>query len=463
VLIVIMILTIVLLPISPLPWYDEVDFASITRSFALTGKLICAANDLYFTQPHTEVLYYGPVYFVLQSFIVKAFGFGMLQMRWLNFVAGIACLPLFFQLYRRLLNRRLDNSARLFFAVLMLADYTYFQDMHSARMDLVALCFLLSGLVVVDSHSKASRFAVSGLLIGLGLLCTPRVFSLSIPYYLFLLWSMLHERRSIRVLNILVSVIVCVAVYATWIFIKFGSLTAFVAYVRQPTGVFASGAGDFFTPLYPLAWYQLLVLIAVLVLSIGNWLVADSRERAALLILTGTAVLFGFMSGGSLIYFSIVVGFLYLAATIVNAAVPRLILPAIAIFNFLFLLFKAGVLLTDFESRDPRAFQQWISARLTSGDRVVGDDRFYYASIASGAEFQYSMRGGNPSDRITYQRDRWKADYLLVHDTTDDNFKAYKRAVKLTAVDRYLSRGRESSMLSNYKTGYQCFLFRFAR
>ncbi len=166
------------LNISPLPWYDEVDFASITHSYAQNKSFTCSANDLYFPVKGTEVLYYGPVYFVLTGIITKLFGFGIFQFRVLNFVSGIVCVYLFIKLFERLSGKQCTPVNKLIIALLMVSDYTYMQDMHSGRMDLLALMLVLIGLLLADSSSRRIwlNFSLSGFFIAAALLTTPRVY-----------------------------------------------------------------------------------------------------------------------------------------------------------------------------------------------------------------------------------------------------------------------------------------------
>jgi Dolichyl-phosphate-mannose-protein mannosyltransferase len=464
-LIVTAILGVLLLPISPLPWYDEVDFASISRSYAATGKFICSANQLYFNSPSTEVLYYGPVYFFLNALVIKAIGFGIVQMRCLNFLAGIACIPMFLTLFRRLTNHAMGRNSMFIFAILMLADYTFFQDMHSGRMDLLALMFLLGGLIIVKPNASLIRFLLSGALIGVALLTTPRVFTLCIPYYCVLIWSQVSARTFYRLGYVASAVMSCVFIYGLWVALKFGSLDAFAAYLGQPTGVFASSTSDFFTPLFPMAWYQVVIVVGVGVTIAMQRRNLTDEHLPAIVVLLSTAIIFACVSGGSPVYFSLVVGFLYLSAIAADGSGTNshYALRGLALFDFLFLLFKAGIVLTDFENRNPAELNQWLAGRLEEGDKVVADDRFYYAVTKTGADFQYSMRGGEVNERVKYQAERWNAKYLLVTDTADENFKSYARFSRLAFVDEFRTVEKRAPLLDNYNTGYQCFLFRFAR
>ena len=81
------------LPYSPLPWFDETFFASITHSFINGSGFQLAVCPL---QSNGEpVLLYGPVYFLLTGLITKTLGFGLFSFRLANLLGAIVSIFLF--------------------------------------------------------------------------------------------------------------------------------------------------------------------------------------------------------------------------------------------------------------------------------------------------------------------------------------------------------------------------------
>ena len=76
------------IPISPLPNYDEVFFASISNEYQNTGLLNLKAGTLP-GENSIEVLEYGPIYFLLQGLVISKFGLSITSARSISLICGI--------------------------------------------------------------------------------------------------------------------------------------------------------------------------------------------------------------------------------------------------------------------------------------------------------------------------------------------------------------------------------------
>ncbi len=453
------------LNISPLPWYDEIDFSSITQGYINNKTFTCTANDLYFPVKGPEVLYYGPVYFVLNSAIVKWLGFGIAQFRVLNFFSGIACIFLFIKLFGRLSGKTYTAENRAVFALLMLSDYTWTQDMHSGRMDLLALMFVLTGLLFADPAARKTwlNFFLSGFFIAIALLTTPRIYFIVLPYYLYLLYTYFVTREKRILVAIICAGCTTSAFYLFWVLFKFGSVREFIDYLHLPS---TGSAGDFFTPNLPIPPHQViyygLLLLMLLFAGLKKYKMLAVPENS---ISLATILLFVALAGGSDIYMCLITGFMYilimnLAGTMANG--KNLALALLLIINFGLAGYKYFIVLRDYKGRSAAGLDKWMKKMILPGSKVVADDKYYYAVIKAGSEFQYYSRGENDNERIAYQNNKWKADYLLVSDTTDALFGKYRNNANLLLLNEYNPyAGRASSQ--PLTSSYQGLLFKFLR
>jgi 4-amino-4-deoxy-L-arabinose transferase-like glycosyltransferase len=134
----------------------------------------------------SEILFYGPVYFFIQSFIIKHFGLDIVQFRMLNFLAGIL-LVLVFRVIMLYLTKNKGMANLL--ALLLLIDPIFVQNIHSGRMDMFATLAAIVGIWAYFrfSATKNSFFLyLLATLFSIGYLTTPRVLFIIIPLCSFL-------------------------------------------------------------------------------------------------------------------------------------------------------------------------------------------------------------------------------------------------------------------------------------
>ena len=126
------------LSLSPLPWFDEVFYASISESFRYNGTLILSIAPDHL--PGGEALSYGPVYFMLTAWVTDLIGFNIFSFRLANFAFGSAALVLFYQKF--ILNQARSATTLLCGAILF-TDPLMHAGLHSGRMEGVAFFFFI--------------------------------------------------------------------------------------------------------------------------------------------------------------------------------------------------------------------------------------------------------------------------------------------------------------------------------
>jgi hypothetical protein len=178
-----------------------------------------------------------------------------------------------------------------------------------------------------------------------------------------------------------------------------------------------------------------------------------------------TVALFLLLGGGSLVYMSLISGFIYIVVMSLGSGPMRWGSRAIILllfFNFGLVGFKYFVVLRDYKERSPKLLGAWMSKRVPADSKVVADDKYYYAVTGDGSQFQYYVRGGTEAERVAYHTDIWKADYLLVEDTATFLFRKYRDHAKLRLLDEYKPSGMPAPQ-GAYTTSYRGFLFGFSR
>ena len=157
-----------------MPWFDETYFASMARNFMETGEFfppICPMMDYFYPQSKA----YGPAYFIVLSLVFKVFGFGIFQMRIPAIISGFMFL---LTGYKMLRNTGVGLFFSGFFVILLLFDPIFLQNIHSGRMDSMALLFAgLGSLQVLNGirNNNYKSYVFAGLFLGIAILFTPRI------------------------------------------------------------------------------------------------------------------------------------------------------------------------------------------------------------------------------------------------------------------------------------------------
>jgi hypothetical protein len=212
-------------------------------------------------------------------------------------------------------------------------------------------------------------------------------------------------------------------------------------------------------PGYQAVYYILLLVLGVLV-GLKKYKVLLLPENSVSLL---TVVFFLLIVGGSLIYMCFITGFIYILAanfSQVLAGKRNWMLTLILVLNFGMVGYKYMIVLSDYRERSPRELGKWMERTIKAGAKVVADDKYYYAVINARSEFQYYVRGGTVNERAFYHKNAWKADYLLVEDTTTELFREYRGDTRLAFLEEYKPAG-SGSFSENNTPSYHGFLFRF--
>lgn len=411
---------LVTLALHPLPWFDEVFFADVSDSLTRFGRFdLKMAPNVY----KQEILFYGPVYFGLQSLVIKLFGLHAFSFRMLNFVSG---LGLAWLVGRFLFKREKSLLLMALASLLMLADPVFGQNMHSGRMDLTAVFFAFWGFSLAfdkEDHLPTPLQSVwIGLIWALAFLTTPRIVFVLIPAF-----GLFFFQRSISVTwkSFFWLSLAFIFPVLGWIFIKVGGLSAYFGQFSHNNLSHHIGpqGGGFQWIRY--SWYipyYLGLLAVALDMWLGWW--QAKRVSALELFYLAVAALFYVLVVEMGPYSAMVLPFYILLLfshkwnlkfVASQPWSPLFSIGLLLVFVGLFFA-KAAVILATKDSRTDQPVDAFISSYNMKGKKVVASFEYYYALQQQGAQYYAYELALAMSDRLRFHFDTLQFDYLLLNE-----------------------------------------------
>lgn len=155
-------------------WFDEAFFANISFNLASgNGRTL----DVIPGFADGEINTYGPIYFILQAFLIDSLGLQEIVFRIPNLLAAYVSILLFVQILRQ---NQVRKQYYLTFIALAVVDISIHRNLLSGRMDMLAVMLVLTAVTLINSNRfKAGSeriihwFSV-GTLCALAYLTTPR-------------------------------------------------------------------------------------------------------------------------------------------------------------------------------------------------------------------------------------------------------------------------------------------------
>jgi len=298
---------------SPLPWFDETFYASITKSL-LEGKgfllEVCPIQT-----EGKEVLTYGPIYFLLTGLSFTLFGFGVFQFRIVALVFAALSIYIFSKILKQL---SVNKSISRLFILLLAFDVIIIQNGHSGRMDMVALFFALTawwGYFKSQTHIKHLwLMSITGVV---AVLTTPRIAVIIFPLFIY---ALIYFVKSKNWQRISIITIPPVLIYSVWIVFAFGSITGFIEHFSTPVtesnepanNIFSYLGGNLYVPFYQ--WP--LILTALISSAI---LLFNKNKSQTLLLLSLPVFTFYIVVADTGAYSALIMPFWYLIVALALA------------------------------------------------------------------------------------------------------------------------------------------------
>ena len=401
---------------SPIPWIDEVYFASVTKSL-IDGNGLTLSIGL-----DNPVYHYGPIYFILTALSVKIGGFNLFFFRLVELFFSFATA---FSICSILRRRGLETLLIFAFVILFLTDPLLVYCSHIGRMELVSCFFVLSAILIYERQSPNEVFTIVcvSLLLVLSLLTTSRSAVIILPFGLTVFISTVKRHKWGQLSLLLGLPLICLF---SWIFISYGSIPAFLDYfINDQT----SSEGSFITRFvggsfiiskthYPLV----LLSIVVIVDSIIN------KYFKKISVFVFTILLFYLVVKSSSDTYSVMIlPFYYLIigqGIISNRGISERKRYFNALYISLFglcLIINMGIFVAKWaliesskEARNEKLALEWISKNIPAGSTVVGSDAYYYACIDNSCTFKsFEQIYSSDTETMNYILNDLHADYVV--------------------------------------------------
>ncbi len=405
---------------SPLPWFDEVSFTSITNSYLKHHTYYEEARIIVLPQ---QKLDYGPVYFMMQAAWLKLVGFSMFHFRVTCLLFGFIDLFLIYKICRHL---KFTEAATFITLALIMLEPNFNQFLHSGRMDFVTLFFFFGPYLVftginndVKPKSLLSALFV-GVLLSLAILTTPRIIFAFSFYACYFIYELILKDKNLKELLLKYACIFIgfAVVYYIWIYSAFGSVHNFIYYYTHSAVIKEHTGMD--TGVKSIKYNLLIYIFAFLAFFI---LVAKKLVKANInlvlltvpLILSFLIVVTGGLSGR---YFALIAPFTYLLiggvmVGMYDNKLLRYITYAIPCLFGIVFIFKGAYIFGTLAQHDPQKNEALISPYISKDAVVAGDFRYYYIARDNNCAFLSLEENGPWDAKMKYFFDN-KVNYFII-------------------------------------------------
>ncbi len=406
------------LEIQPLPWFDEVYFASVADNFINNGSFVPEIAS--YARDGRPALTYGPVYFFLTGLSMKFFGFGIGQFRIVALLSGLLCVRLTYSIVKSQIPAESWKYKILIISIL--TDPFFSLAFHQGRMDLTALCFCLIAIFYFLKGGN-SNILVSGIAGVLSLLTTPRAIVVLLPLVVFLLIDIFKEKQFKKALLWTSPFLL---IYPLWVFLGFGGVGSFINYYLTINVVTNSANGQYvgFNLYIPQHEYCL-ILVAFAALIFG--LIKQGKTYFNPLVVISLIAIISFylivLDWGP--YSTFIIPFYYILIFYSWSLIPSVkglnvlySLPVlfVLIFNMAYSVIKADQVLVSRKVRDPQSADTFVKENIPPGSKVVGDALYYYSVKKNKSDFQLFDQYDTLESRERKHRLDYKYDFLIAAD-----------------------------------------------
>lgn len=440
---------------SPIPWYDEIVFASINHNIISGNGMIneVEGNFLDYT--------YGPVYFILTAISTKMMGFGIFSFRIVNLLFAFLSVGITY-----LILSKKDVPLKKLAISLLIMDVLFIQNSHSGRMECTALAFALACYYLAIKETKLSflETILFSLFIVVSFMTTPRVAVILIPVYLYEFFVLMKAKMRKEISIILALPLL---IYLFWIYSSYGSFINFISFYLE-AGERNLGKESLFETFvggnFMISFYHYPIIIFSII-SVIYICIADSLKKVKLFIWPIFLFYLLVVETGNyatmiLPFFVIIIGIATRVAINRKNAFVKILFMILfcvcTITNIGVFVLKSLTVTTTIKTRNPEYVDKWVSQVLKPGERITGSDAYYYSLSKNGNPF---MRPINLTidNRSKSFKNGFCPDYLLLADEDKEPWTKYIlpqlnitkiSELKLIKEDNFLTRLLEDRGIS---------------
>jgi hypothetical protein len=400
-----LLLALVELPRTPLPWYDEILMVSAARSATLDHPAVPSVLDAF---PHTmrSDLFYGPVVFWIGSAALKIFGLSIWTWRLLGWFSGVAIV-----LESAWLVLRLGGSKgyAAMAALLVALSPAMGSALTSGRGDTITLALELFAVCLLLPDFSLIKSVLAGFLFGAAILSTPRAHPLALSFFpVFLCYAIIRKQTSLLRGVCLTGAIALVSVVTWTLYEGLNPVSWYLMLLRASSGDKTNAS-----PLLGGLWghFSLDVPSLVLPLGLASWLILWTVRRREKRSLGLAGVLFTALLANAALYIAITSRALSYQMFWVVPLVPIAVaLTAIyaddhnwgragLVYVLAATTLIAGVLRTgklaeviaSWTARDPQPLMSFVCNQVPQNSKVYGPTGpYYYAVEECGSHYLFA-------------------------------------------------------------------------
>jgi len=435
------IFTLLTIKIYRLPWFDEVFLADVSLNYHKEGLILRYIHNPFELE---EELAWGPVYFIINSWVISLFNFGIWQMRIVNLLLGLFVLYLTIKTFQKL---NISTNLILWGLLLIITDSELSFSLHSGRMDMVALFFLFLAVYIFFFSTIRSlpKFLFCGILIGLGGLTATRILTLLPLLILFPLSSRNWKEMQNKFLDLIITFIGFISIYSIWIYSKFGGINNYLEYFftygsnRPYLGKGSLVNGSFIERFFRNPRY--IPIFILFYFSIYLYLRYEFKKTSPIVffIILLCCSFIGIIGWG---YYFLILPFVYIVVLYTYHKIKyvwntnkylvisyKWLLIFVFIINVCFLSYHILKIYVTYNDLTNSNTKEIISRKVECGSKVLADYRYYYICKKLNCQFvglpynDVSIEEYSPDFIITKELTFSHPDYKYVGDLDYDRWK----------------------------------------
>lgn len=399
------------------PWFDEIYYADGAWTFLTQGKF---SIPVYYPQGTGGALH-APLFFVIQAGVLKLFGMGIWQIRLLPLLSGLAVFLIFARLVFK--TTRSDKYTFLFM-LLFISDRAINFDLHSGRMDMLAVLFVLLSILLFERMLKWKGMALpivgavlAGLLLSAGFLIALRIAVATVPCVL-LLFLYRSERQSLYYYMLIIYGITAALPVMAWLWFAYGGVAGAsnVDGFSSHFGLLSSLVGNVFRRVYEIPKMLLFYGTIIYLFCMHRDVIRRNFFFSMFTLITLGFVLFVIERGPyramffPFVYFSILVSI----HLIKHPPVKKLAIVALTGvlgINVLLSMPRLVYLVVNWPAIQQDKVAEQIYKEIPQGSRVITDFRFYYILMKNKCDVLIPNK--NVFTSIEYAEKDFDPEYIL--------------------------------------------------
>jgi 4-amino-4-deoxy-L-arabinose transferase-like glycosyltransferase len=403
------------------PWFDGVYYADVAWSFLTQGNF----SALIDYPRNTNGFFHVPLFSIIQGGMFKLFGLGVWQVRILPLLSG---LTIFLILSTLVFKVTRTAKYTLLFMLLFISDRAINFSLHSGRMDMVALLFVLLSILFFERTLKwQEKFwatvgaVLAGLLLAVGFLTALRVAVATIPcVFLFFLYK--PDRRGTYYYRLIIYGVMAALPVMAWLWYAYGGVSDAYSTASHLDGfsghfgILASIIGNIFRRTYEIPKMLLFYSTIIYLFCRHREQVRQNFFFCMYFLITLGFILFVIERGPyravffPFVYFSIIIG-IYLCRNCTLKRVGQLALTAVLAINVILSMPRIIYLWMNWSVIQDANVAEQIYKEIPPGSRVIADYRFYYMLRKNNCEILIPR--GTSANSVEYAENGFRAQYVL--------------------------------------------------